>query len=62
MKLTRDFGVRALLAVLSLIIFAVVLVPLSLRGDAETLKIAAAIISPVVMAVVTYYFSTRAVS
>ncbi len=58
-KLKSDFGVRALLAVMTLTIFGAVVIPLALKGDTDTLKTAAAIVAPLAMAALTYYYSAR---
>lgn len=59
MKLKRDFGVRALLATLAMLVFAVAAIPLALKADVETLKVVGLVVGPVVMVPLAFYFGQR---
>ena len=59
MKLIKDFGVRALLATMLVIILAIIIIPASLSGRLEAVK-AAEIVSPLIVIALGFYFSRRA--
>jgi len=61
MKLCRDFGVRALLAVLSAVIFGLAIGYPVWTRDIELLKVVAPIVSAPLMLAWSFYFASRGI-
>lgn len=58
MKLKKDFGVRAFLATLLILLLAIIVIPASLSGKLDAIQ-AAQIVSPLVLVAVGWYFAQK---